>query len=266
MKKGVTKAEYVKLIRRTETALKRELKKRTEEQDLDLIKECVESLAYYRSELDELRAAGSHSRSFGFVRSAAAAMLALVLTFAIGATIAQAAGVRVWTAIFTRDAGYLRIDYCPSITEAPTEPPAQQANSDEEKTFFFFDQFAEEMRIRGYPVFIEGWLDYRFMEGEVRSFGSSCYSSYTMTGSEGFIKLTMYAKDRPDGRVSVWGLKEDIPITELDIRGVRVFYQVDGSIAFASWQYGNCIFSLSLSGRADMIEDLLYEVVDPRSY
>lgn len=258
MAKGVSKSEYIKLIRRTNTALKRELKKPTDKQDLELIEESVESLAYYKQELDALRDT-KHSTLFAlFLRRAAVGLIALVLTFAVGATVAQAAGFRIWTAIFMRDAGYLRVDYVPEETVSPTE---YRVYEDEEKSFFSFEDFAAEMNKHGFPVFTDEWTDYRFMEGVIRSTSGDYFASFTMTGDTGYLKLNMIAKERPVEKTSVWGLYDDIPITRLDIDGVDVAYQIDGSIAFATWQYGNMIFSFSMSKQTARIEELLYAIV-----
>lgn len=257
MKKGVTKSEYVKLIRRTETALGRELKKPDALRDAALVDECIESLAYYRERLALMREpARSHSPAF--LRTALSCALALVLTFALGATIAQAAGVRVWTAIFNWDADYLRVDYVP---EASVSPTAQTFWTDEQKSFYDFASYAKELAENGFEPFAEEWNGYRFLEGGIRSTKNEYYSGCTMRSDEGYIRLRMIAKNRVDTTTSVWGLDSDIPAVHLDINGVDAAYQVSGKNAFATWQDGSGIFSVSVYDDPACIEALLYALL-----
>lgn len=256
MKKGVTKREYIKLLRRTETELRSELKKPEAEQDGVLIDECLETLAYCRGELDSMRAAVRGAASF--MRTALAAALALVFTFAISATIAQAAGFRVWTAIFKQDAGYLRVDYVPVATAAPT---AAAGWADEQKSFYDHASFAEELTSNGFYPFVEEWQGYRFLEGSIRSTENEYYSGCTMRSDSGYIRVRMIAKTFVDTTTSVWGLNAEVPAVHLDINGIDAAYQVSGSNAFATWQQGSRIYSVSVFDDASCIEPLLYALV-----
>lgn len=258
MKYGVTKNEYVKLIRRTETALKKELKKPDDKRDSELVSECVESLSYYRSELYRMEKARSHAPALRFARTALIAVLALVLTFGIGATVAEAAGFRVWTAIFKRDAGYLRVEYVPEITAAPTASPTWE---DAERSFFEYGDFAAELSANGFVPFPGEWQGYEFTDGGVRSTKDEYYASYTLRSEEGYIRIRMIAKSSPIGKTSIWGLSDKAPAVHLDLDGVDAAYQIDGDYAFATWQNGSCIFSVSVYGNAGCVERLLRAVV-----
>ncbi|MBO4384831.1 MAG: hypothetical protein J5854_05380 [Clostridia bacterium] len=259
MKKGVTKKEYLRLVRRTETALRRELKKPDAERDAALVSECVESLSYYRRELIALR---RESSGFSAVlRPALAAVLAVVFTFVVGASVAQAAGFRVWTAIFRHDAGYLRVDYVPETTVMPSDHAGWE---DAERSFYDHDAFAAELERNGFYAFLDEWNGFEFVDGGVRSTQNEYYASFTMFADEGYIRVRMIAKRRIEDKTSVWGLKDDIPAVHLEINGVDAAYQVDGGYAFATWQDGNMIFAVSVYDTPEMIEPLLYELVGRR--
>lgn len=259
MRRSLGKTEYVKLIRRTQTALNKELKKPELEQDGDLISECLESLAYYRERLEALsEGRGVRSFSRGFMRTALTAALVLVMTFAVGATVAQAAGVRVWTAIFRGDAGYLRVDYVPEVTAAPSEKVAWE---DAQKSFYNYRDFSRELSAGGFAEGLDNWQGFEFLEGSIRSTKDEYYSSYTMRADDGYITVRMIAKTTPDSVVSVWGLNESIPAVHLNIDGVDVAYQADDNYAFATWVDGSRIYSVSVFDKPSCIEALLYELV-----
>lgn len=258
MKSGVTKNEYVKLIRRTETALKKELKKPDDKRDNELVSECLESLSYYRSELYALEGSPSKAPALRFARAALAAVLALVMTFCVGATVAQAAGFRVWTAIFRRDAGYLRVDYVPEVTAAPTVGPKWE---DEERSFFEYEEFRDALAANGFIPFPGEWNGYEFTDGGIRSTNDEYYATCTLRSENGYIRIRMIAKSEPIGKTSIWGLSEDAPAVHLDLNGVDAAYQIDGDYAFATWQNGFGIFSVSVYGDPDCVEGLLKEIV-----
>ena len=258
MKKGVTKSEYLKLLRRTETELRRELSKPAAQQDKLLIDECLESLSYYRKELEALRSERRTAASFSFARSFFTVVLALILTFAVGATVAEAAGFRVWTAIFKQDSGYLRVDYVPEITASPTERVEWQ---DAEMNFFEYEKYAEELEKNGFEPFPGEWHGYEFAEGGVRSTKQEYYSSLTMRGKEGYIRIRMIAKAFFDGPTSVWGLDESIPTVHVHVNGIDAAYQSDGHYAFATWQSGTRIYSVSVYDSVEDMEALLMDIV-----
>ena len=242
--KKITKAEYVKAIRRTETALRRELKKSDAERDTGLVGELIESLDYYRGELEAIKAEGAAPSFVGGLKRAAVIMLAFIVSFAAFATIAQAAGIRVWTAIIKRDAGYLRVDYVPEVTAEPTEKlPGWE---DGEYSFFFADELEARMREDGFPPLLTEWEGMRFAEGGVRRTGNEYYAVSTLIGRGGCIKMRMIAKASPEA-VTVWGLRDEAPIRTVNAGGCEAAYQVDeddGSV-FATWQKGSCVFCLS---------------------
>lgn len=258
MKKSSVKREYLRLLRISNTQLKRELKKPDSEQDAALIDECLESAAFCRRALTELKA--GRSGAFAFFRRAGAALLALVLCFAVFATVSEAAGFRVWTAIIKRDAGYLLIDYVPKPTNAPVS--AFTGWGDREYSFFSDLDFDQRLAADGFSPIVAQWGDYRFIEGSVRSTEKDYYATYTLQSQQGCVRVRMIAKAGEPGPVSVWGMDESIPFTETQVNGVPVSYQTeeDGCV-FATWQARGCIFSASLFDVPEAPEEIINNIV-----
>lgn len=256
------KREYMKLLRISNTQLKRELKKPEAEQDLDLINECLESAAYCRKELEALRPARSASSLMPVLRRAAVFALVLIVGFSAFATVSQAAGLRVWTAIFKWDAGYLKVDYVPEPTEAPAYSFPEW--EDNEISFFEAGRFNERLVSDGLEPIAseEGQENARFIEGSIRSTKRDYYASYTLQGELGTVRVRMIAKSGEPTPVTVWGMDERIPVTETEVNGVPVSYQTeqDGCV-FATWQAHGCIFCASLFDPAVPAEEILNDIV-----
>ncbi len=258
MKKSSVKREYLRLLRISNTQLKRELKKPDAEQDAALIDECLESIAFCRKALGGLR---REKAGFSAVlRRAGAALLALVFCFAAFATVSEAAGFRVWTAIIKRDAGYLKVDYVPKPTNAPVS--AFPGWDDMEYSFFSELDFDQRLVSDGFTPIVAEWGDYEFIEGSVRSTEKDYYATYTLQAEQACVRVRMIAKAGEPGPVSVWGMDESIPFTEAKVNGVPVSYQreSDGCV-FATWQARGCIFSASLFDIAGPVEDVINEIV-----
>lgn len=243
--KKIAKAEYIKAVRRTQTALKRELKKSDAERDMALTEELIESLDYYTGELEALRAERGRVSFPAGLKRAAVVMLAFLVSFAAFATIAQAAGFRVWTAIIKHDAGYLRVDYVPDPTAAPTEYYAGW--EDGEFNFFFGDELEARMAADGVEPLPVSWEDFDFAEGGVRRTRNEYYAVSTLTGKRGSIRIRMITKASPEP-ITVWGLSEDAPYKTVSVNGLEASYQIDpedGSV-FATWQKGGSVYCLSM--------------------
>lgn len=111
--KFLTARDYAKLYSRAERILDREIKKPKELRDDALIAECEETMLF-SAEMERSLASEEARRGFvpsrGLKRGLVAAA-AVILTLVIAATVAQAAGFRVWSALVHWDANYLRVDY-----------------------------------------------------------------------------------------------------------------------------------------------------------
>ena len=260
MKKTISKTEYIKLLRIAKTELRAELKKPTALQDADLISECLESVAYYECEIAELKKERAHR---GFLRAlgrAGAVFAALIICFAAFATVSEAMGFRVWTAIIKRDAGYLRVDYVPEPSSAPVV--VFDGWSDGEYSFFTQDGFAERLVSDGLVPFVAENGDYGFAEGSVRSTEKDYYASCTLRKGTGAVRVRMIAKAGKPTPVTVWGMDESIPYSVTEIAGVSVSYQTqDDGCIFATWQTRGCIFCASMFDVTDPPETILGLIV-----
>ena len=255
------KTEYRKLLRISNTQLKAELKKPASEQDAFLIDECLENISFCEKELASLRAekAAFKGASFGSLRRAGVALLVLVLSFAAFATVSEAAGYRVWTALIKQDAGYLRVDYVPEPTAAPSE--AQVSWEDGEYSFFSKYDFDWRIEQDGFEPFAEENDDFRFMNGSIRSTRRDYYAAYSLRGEVTSVYVRMIAKAVEPSPVTVWGMNESIPYYTLEVSGIRVTYQTESSgNLFATWQVRGCIFCASVfdpQGAPDEIFELI---------
>lgn len=260
MKASGLKREYLKLLRISNTQLRRELKKPEAEQDLDLINECLESAAYCQRELEALRPAKRASSAMAVLRRAAVLALVLVVGFSAFATVSQAAGLRVWTAIFKWDAGYLKVDYVPEPTAAPMASFPEW--EDNEISFFDADRFNERLVSDGLAPIAEALEGSRFIEGSIRSTKRDYYASYTLQGESGTVRVRMIAKSGEPMPVTVWGMDERIPVSRAEIGGVKVSYQTENdNCVFATWQAHGCIFCASLFDPAEPPERILGQIV-----
>ena len=247
MKYKSLKKEYRKLLRISNTQLKAELKKPGSEQDMQLIDECLESIAFCEKELSELGREGASARGFslGALGRAGVALLVLIVSFAAFAAVSEAAGFRVWTAIIKRDAGYLRVDYVPEPTSAPVE--VYKGWDDGEYSFFSKWDFDSRIEKDGLTPFAVENDDYRFVEGSVRSTPKDYYATYTLRNGSCTVRVRMIAKANDPSPVSVWGMNEKFAYYELTVKGIKAAYQTDDlGRVFATWQSGGRIFSASV--------------------
>lgn len=247
MRKKNLKSEYVKLLRISNTQLGAELKKPAEEQDIQLIDECLENIAFCKRELSLIREERASSRlaSLGAFKKAGIALIVLVVSFAAFASVSEAAGFRVWTAIIKRDAGYLRVDYAPDPTASPVEASAPW--EDGERSFFSKWDFDNRIESDGLVPFAAETADYRFIEGSVRYTKKDYYATYTLRNGSCTVRVRMMAKADQPAPVSVWGMDDAYPSFEIDCEGVKAVYQTDDAgCVFATWQANGCIFSASI--------------------
>ena len=260
MKRSDLKKEYLKLIRISKTELRAELKKPMAEQDISLINESLDSIAYCEKGLNELRREKRGAGAFTALRRAGVALLALIVCFAAFATVSEAAGFRVWTAIIKHDAGYLRVDYVPQPTAAPHS--VFKGWEDGEYSFFSRLDFDERLTADGFNPISAEWGDYGFVEGSVRSTEKDYYATYTLQGEQGTVRVRMIAKAGEPTPVTVWGMDESIPCSQIEVDGIPVSYQTeDDGCVFATWQARGCIFSASLFGTEGSAEEILMNIV-----
>lgn len=247
MKNRSLKKEYRKLLRISNTQLKKELRKPASEQDGALISESLESIAFCEKALYESKRERAASRSGAslVLRRAGAALLVLILSFSAFATVSEAAGFRVWTAIIKQDAGYLRVDYMPEPTNAPAQ--VFKGWEDGEHSFFSIYDLNDRLFADGFSPFAAETEEYEFIEGSIRSTEKDYYATYTLRNEDCTVRVRMIAKANDPSPVSVWGMDYSIPYYETVVGGIKASYQTDDSgCVFATWQSEGRIFSASI--------------------
>lgn len=129
--KFLTSRDYAKLFERAKRILDREISKPSDEWDEGLIEELEETMLYCAERKKVLLSEEKQSRrlqpSFK-LRRALVIVVAVLASFAVFATLAQAAGFRVWSAIVHWDLNYLRVDYTGNVTETPDDQDVSNGN------------------------------------------------------------------------------------------------------------------------------------------
>ena len=250
MKKFVSrKSEYVAAIRMTNTAMKKELRKNASDQDVPFISECVESISYYYKRLDELeeeRAAAADKRlgsGAAMWKRAVIISLAVILTLAAGAAVAEVSGARVWTAIVKQDSGYLQVNYVPSEDDYPTAPPIEWHEG--EIAYFTYAEFASNMLQNGVKPLPSEWNGFVFADGRINSTPTTYHAMVTLRCGGNFIRISMVESPDADSTISVGGLVANIETSRLVIGGCDVIFQQTDNLFFATWQYEGSVFIVS---------------------
>ncbi len=122
--KFLTSKDYAKLFERAKRILDREISKPSDEWDEGLIEELEETMLYCAERKKVLLSEGKQSRRLQpsiKLRRALVIAVAVLASLAVFATVAQAAGFRVWSAIVHWDINYLRVDYTGNTTETPND-------------------------------------------------------------------------------------------------------------------------------------------------
>lgn len=129
--KFLTSRDYAKLFERAKRILDREISKPSDEWDEGLIEELEETMLYCAERKKVLLSEEKQSRrlqpSFK-LRRVLVIVVAVLASFAVFATVAQAAGFRVWSAIVHWDINYLRVDYTGNVTETPDDQDIDNGN------------------------------------------------------------------------------------------------------------------------------------------
>lgn len=179
-----SKRECVLAIRRINSILNSELNKSAEEQDSALISECIDNLLFFRRELASIRACKREQKArasrSGFsaltpsMRRVVLIPLCVVLLLAAGATAAQAAGFRVWSALVHMDANYLRVDY-PANPDSNPYAHGDKASPGDRLDFSTETDMLDSFSRFGilYPAELEG---FRFKSANAAYDGNVCRS------------------------------------------------------------------------------------------
>ena len=213
----LTGRDYEKLFLRSKRLLDRELSKPSAEWDESLIDELEETMLYCA----ERKKALAETRSEGArpplkLRKALVIAAAVVLVFAVSASIAQAAGFRVWSALIHWDAGMLHIKSTADGVWTPPEgsasPGSQGPIEEDESVMLTFEDCGELLE------YLDGRVPLPPETEELR-FESAIITADTET----FIIMTRY---RMNGeRAIVQALCSEVWNDELDV--YQAFLETD---------------------------------------
>lgn len=173
--KNLSSKEYAKLSAKAERILEKETKKAMGARDDALIDECMETLRYCNEreaavKMEDLEKENGHSGGIKLKRAAIAACLVLVVLI-ISASVAQAAGFRVWSALVHWDKNYLSVNTAPTQENDPAQGQSVQNTGEiqgDEIETVLFDAEAEMIAQYGDKLlFANGANDLEFVKGEV---------------------------------------------------------------------------------------------------
>ena len=164
--KFLTSRDYAKLFERAKRILDREISKPSDEWDEGLIEELEETMLYCAERKKVLLSEEKQSRrlqpSFK-LRRALVIVVAVLASFAVFATVAQAVGFRVWSAIVYWDINYLRVDYTGNPTESPDDQEINNSITpvdEPEAITLDFDSFDAAVAYMGdrieFPIGVDG--------------------------------------------------------------------------------------------------------------
>lgn len=162
----LTSKDYAKLYERADRILDREISKPSDEWDEGLIEELEETMLYCAERKKVLLSEEKQNRrlqpSFK-LRRALVIVVAVLASFIIFATVAQAAGFRVWSALVHWDINYLRVDYTGNTTETPADHDVNNSNApvdEPEAVTLDFDSFDAVVAYMGnrieFPTGVDG--------------------------------------------------------------------------------------------------------------
>lgn len=173
--KNLSSKEYAKLSAKAERILERETKKALGVRDDALIDECMEMLRYCNEreaavKMEDLEKENGHSGGIKLKRAAIAACLVLVVLI-ISASIAQAAGFKVWSALVHWDKNYLTVNSAPTQENDPAQDQSVENTGEiqgDEIETVLFDAEAEMIAQYGDKLlFANGAYGVEFVKGEV---------------------------------------------------------------------------------------------------
>lgn len=149
----LTSRDYARLFERAKRILDHEFSKPSAEWDEGLIEELEETMLYCAERKKVLYSEEQSKRlqpSFK-LRRAFVIVIAVFAFLVLSASVAQAAGFRVWSAIVHWDLNYLRVDYTGNLSETPNDQDINNGNSPVEEpeaitlTFESFDDLVTYM-------------------------------------------------------------------------------------------------------------------------
>ena len=270
--------DFDKLYLKARRILKRELSKPSEEWDEALISECEETMLFCAQRGKALRSESGSENAKAMppaLRRALFITLAVIASLLIFATVAQAAGLRIWSAIVHWDPKFLSISY---NDNAPNDPPIGEAvqgthppvvESDEEYALLEFFSSAELKDHLGSTVL---WPDEELDECLTISRVTdsedmvTVYSEYSVSGRDLFITYIHSRLGFSEGSYSVTfsDFSEYASVVEKDIDGVSCVIGEGVGKSICTFRYENTFYSIRGDFPAEELERIAAGMLERR--
>ena len=270
--KNLSSKEYAKLSAKADRILEKETKKAMGARDDALIDECMETLRYCNEreaivKREELETKKDCSGRIKLKRAAIAACLVLVVLI-VSASIAQAAGFKVWSALVHWDKNYLTVNSAPTQENDPEQGQSVENTGEiqgDEIETVLFDAEAEMIAQYGDKLlFANGANDLEFVKGEVSADpgGLTAIVKYEYEGQ----KLTFsetYKNDALDWESdyhseSHLGIDE---VYEKEIRGITCTVGKGNESSFLTFTTEHLMFSMHGAIPIDVMEKIAETII-----
>lgn len=267
----LTSKDYARLYEKARRILDREISKPSDEWDEDLIEELEETMLYCAERKKVLYSEEKEKRrlqsSFGF-RKVAVVVLAVLAVLALSATIAQAAGFRVWSAIVHWDVNYLRVDYSANPSDNPEDDSTgtgKEPIEEKDPITTDFDSFASLISCVGDRVLLlKESDDIRFISARMTEDEELMILHVDYLLNEDSITIDIVSSDSPDYDVlshSQADFSHYESVQKQDINGIEcVFGEKDGKV-YCGFVYEGTIYQLVCNAEKEMAIALIQSML-----
>ena len=260
--------DYDRLYTKAKRILERELLKPSAEWDEALISECEETMLFCSERGEELRSAsvrtgGAHPA----LKRALVITLAVLASLLILATVAQAAGLHIWSAIIHWDHRYLYIEY---NDNSYPDPPSGAVGTGEHATPVEIDeevrklQFTSAEELRAYlgseilcpDEALDEFLTISRVDDSFDII--NVYSDYSVSGRELYYSAIHSRSGFIEGSYSVMmgDLGEYDSVTEKEIDGVACVFGEGNGKGICTFRYENTFYCLGGEFTAGELEEI----------
>lgn len=271
-KSQYTARDHEKLCARAERILDREIKKPLGKRDEALIGECEELMLYCAERQKVLSAEAAKSSPAPRLKLRRIGVLAavLLLLLALSATVAQAAGFRVWSALIHWDRNYLIVEYSdhrsdpPAYTASPlsgTHAPVQIGTPAVEKEVGSIDELIELSANKLLLPDMEG-LAFNGATAAVLEDFSDFHISYSLEGNDFVIKATILKVGETHDSYS--RIEQNGPFKEVyekNINGVDCIFGAGKKTGLCVFKVGNDLYDIFGSLSTEQLEAIAYSML-----
>ena len=267
--KFLTSRDYAKLFERAKRILDREISKPSDEWDEGLIEELEETMLYCAERKKVLLSEEKQSRrlqpSFK-LRRALVIVAAVLASFVIFATVAQAAGFRVWSAIVHWDINYLRIDYVDYAENTSDNPNAGTSSNDntpievDDAVVTEYYSINELKDAVGTDVLIlEGDYEQAFQNATFVTDGlvANIRSEYIVSEKTITIVVVTATDQNEDLSSSIIKQGGHKNVYEKEVEGVLCVFGDGSESSICTFRYGEFIYRISGKTNAEDLESIV---------